>query len=388
MKHSVVAVILILPTLSALSQGVYIGADAGASPDASAILDLDVSSSTDKKGILVPRMLQSEKNEIPDPATGLMVFQTDNSPGFQYYDGAQWLRIGGDDLGNHIADQNLELDGHWISNDGDDQGIRIRDNGNVGIGISDPDADLHVNGNTFIESDLTVGDDESPLGNFRMMVRNETNQDGLLIKSGDNDGDIALRIEDQDGSFNILDVEVDHGYFVFGETFEDTEDQNGEVFGIDNQNGSGNSADFNTENGVYRIAGEEITPYTIGGGIGYGQESDTDTDNTSSDSYSTIDGMSETPAEGTYMVSFSSSGRGSEEDQEMRVAIFVNGNMVGHSERFYGYDYNEAEDTRFAIHTQALVAVDGNDEIRVRFRTDDGTFYVYDRSMILIKVDD
>ena len=344
---------------------------------------------SDKKGILIPRMTQSERNDIASPAEGLMIYQTNGTSGFKYYDGSDWQSIGGDDFGSHQAEQNVELDDNWISNDGDNQGIRIEDNGNVGIATADPDATFHVNGNSYIESDLTVGTDQDPPGNFRMMVRNSTNQDGLIIKSGDNDGDIALRIEDQDGSYNILDVEVDHGHFTFGKTFQETEDDNGVVYGLDNQNGVGNSADFNTENGVYRIGGDEITPYSIGGGIGYDQEEETSTSSTSSNSYNTIDGMSETPAAGTYMVSFSASGRGTEDDQEMRVCIYIDGNDVEHSERFYGYDYDSSnEDVRFSIHTQALVTVDGTDQIRVRYRTDSGTFYIYDRSMIIIKVDD
>ena len=44
----------------------------------------------------------------------------------------------GDDLGDHQADQNLALRGYWISNDGDDEGIRIDNDGNIGINVSVP----------------------------------------------------------------------------------------------------------------------------------------------------------------------------------------------------------------------------------------------------------
>lgn len=118
MKQSVVAVILILPTLSALSQGVYIGADASTSPDASAILDLDVSSMTTKKGIKMPSMTTAEKENISSPAEGLMVYQTDVSPGFYYYDGATWTSVAGWGMkGNADVDASQQYLGTTDAND-------------------------------------------------------------------------------------------------------------------------------------------------------------------------------------------------------------------------------------------------------------------------------
>lgn len=43
---------------------------------------LDISSTT--KGLLVPRMTQAQRAVIATPATGLLVYQTDNQPGFYY----------------------------------------------------------------------------------------------------------------------------------------------------------------------------------------------------------------------------------------------------------------------------------------------------------------
>lgn len=69
--------VLILASLSMFSQNVAINAD-GTAPDSSAMLD--VSSTT--KGALLPRMTQTQRNAISKPATGLLIFQTDNTPGF------------------------------------------------------------------------------------------------------------------------------------------------------------------------------------------------------------------------------------------------------------------------------------------------------------------
>ena len=52
-------------------------------PDATAALE--VASTT--KGFLVPRMTASERNLITAPATGLLIYQTDNTPGFYYNSG-------------------------------------------------------------------------------------------------------------------------------------------------------------------------------------------------------------------------------------------------------------------------------------------------------------
>ncbi|WP_305067727.1 exosporium glycoprotein BclB-related protein [Membranihabitans maritimus] len=56
-------------------------------PDPSAQLDV----SSTEKGILIPRMTEVQKNAVVSPATGLMIYQTDGTSGFYYYDGSMWL---------------------------------------------------------------------------------------------------------------------------------------------------------------------------------------------------------------------------------------------------------------------------------------------------------
>jgi hypothetical protein len=55
-------------------------------PDTSAMLE--VYSTT--KGLLVPRLTVSERNAVAAPATGLLIYQTNSSPGFYYYTGSMW----------------------------------------------------------------------------------------------------------------------------------------------------------------------------------------------------------------------------------------------------------------------------------------------------------
>lgn len=139
------------------AQNVGIGSDSF-TPDGSAILELRSNTS----GILLPRMTESERDEIPDPAEGVMIYQTDASPGFYYYDGTSWVTFGGvggsDDFGDHTADQNIELDGNWLSSDGDDEGVFVADNGNVGIMVGNPTAALHTGGTVRHEFLAGTGD--------------------------------------------------------------------------------------------------------------------------------------------------------------------------------------------------------------------------------------
>lgn len=56
-------------------------------PDNSAMLDI-VSTN---KGLLIPRM--GLANRPASPATGLLIYQTDNTPGFYYYNGTAWVAV-------------------------------------------------------------------------------------------------------------------------------------------------------------------------------------------------------------------------------------------------------------------------------------------------------
>ena len=45
------------------------------------------------KGFLVPRMTSAQKNAIQGPVNGLLVYQTDGTAGFYYYDGSSWAPL-------------------------------------------------------------------------------------------------------------------------------------------------------------------------------------------------------------------------------------------------------------------------------------------------------
>jgi hypothetical protein len=101
----------------------------GAAPHASAMLDI----SSTNRGLLVPRMTMAQRNAIVTPATGLMIFQTDNTPGYFYNAGTPaapvWSMLGG-------------TASPWLTN-----GSYVYYNsGNVGIGTNSPTALLHAIG--------------------------------------------------------------------------------------------------------------------------------------------------------------------------------------------------------------------------------------------------
>ena len=72
----------------------------------------------------------SDRDLITSPATGLLIYQTDNTPGFYYFNGTVWLSI-------------VSTDDDWIISGND---IYNANTGNVGVGNASPSAKLHITG--------------------------------------------------------------------------------------------------------------------------------------------------------------------------------------------------------------------------------------------------
>ena len=83
-----ISLALIFLKCTCYGQGIAINND-NSNPDPSAMLDVKSTSS----GLLVPRMTQTQRNAIASPATGLLIYQTDNPSGFYYYNGTGWFRL-------------------------------------------------------------------------------------------------------------------------------------------------------------------------------------------------------------------------------------------------------------------------------------------------------
>lgn len=95
-------------------------------------------------------------------------------------------------VNQHIADRNIQLNNNYISNDGDNEGIRIDNSGNVGVGTSTPTAKLNISGGGVkINSGLSNAStrpslNASTVGNYEIRgvgggtTQNDTQDDGFL----------------------------------------------------------------------------------------------------------------------------------------------------------------------------------------------------------------
>jgi hypothetical protein len=125
-------------------------------PDSSAALDISGIDPTNTiRGFLAPRMTLAQKIAIASPATGLLIYQTDDSIGFWYFDGTiwrQWLGNGwslnGNAGTNPATDKVGTKDGQdFVLKTNNTESLRITSAGNVGLGTTTPSTLLHLKSN-------------------------------------------------------------------------------------------------------------------------------------------------------------------------------------------------------------------------------------------------
>ncbi|MEP6793265.1 MAG: hypothetical protein ABJB16_02990, partial [Saprospiraceae bacterium] len=88
MRYITFCLMLTLCIFKSSGQSISISND-GAPANPSSMLDVRSTS----KGLLTPRMTLSQRNMIASPATGLMIYQTDNTPGFYHFNGTIWTLV-------------------------------------------------------------------------------------------------------------------------------------------------------------------------------------------------------------------------------------------------------------------------------------------------------
>lgn len=137
-------------------------------PDASSALEI---SSTDS-GILIPRMTQVQRDAIVAPATGLLIYQTDNTAGFYYYNGTIWTTFGG-------ADADWTVSGNDMYN---------ANTGNVGVGTNTPTTKLHIEdagtAGTIMTEDFEIGMGAMTTGGNANWATQTTNVNGGTNAAG------------------------------------------------------------------------------------------------------------------------------------------------------------------------------------------------------------
>lgn len=160
----VLILFILIPSLNAQNIGINA---TGASPDNSAILDVNAAPANDK-GLLIPRVaLTATNSNLPigvGIATSLLVYNTATAgilpnnvlPGYYYWDGTKWVALsggtGGNDwslLGNAGTNPATNFIGttdaqDWVIKTNNTEKIRVLSNGNLGVGTVNPIRTLHV----------------------------------------------------------------------------------------------------------------------------------------------------------------------------------------------------------------------------------------------------
>lgn len=131
--------IYILSATNSFSQGVAINT-AGAAADASAILDV----SSVNSGILIPRMTKTQKAAINQPAEGLLIYQTDDTTGFWFYNGNAWKQLGADAGNGLTSGSYIGNTLYWNGNNWVESSNIFNAGGSVGIGTNNPDITAKV----------------------------------------------------------------------------------------------------------------------------------------------------------------------------------------------------------------------------------------------------
>jgi hypothetical protein len=71
-------------------------------PNSSSLLDINSTT----QGMLVPRMTKAQRDAVASPATGLLIYQTNNTPGFYYYSGSAWTAVSSKDASKDLSNLN------------------------------------------------------------------------------------------------------------------------------------------------------------------------------------------------------------------------------------------------------------------------------------------
>ena len=133
-------------------------------PDASSALD--ITSTT--KGLLIPRMTAAERDAISSPATGLMIYQTDGTVGFYYYNGSSWSEVAATSKTYSVNTFYAELGGYVI---------QISPNGKHGlvVAMQDQGSSSWYEANDLLSNPSNHDADGKEFSDWRLPTKRELN---------------------------------------------------------------------------------------------------------------------------------------------------------------------------------------------------------------------
>lgn len=148
--------VLVLQTVNLYGQNLGIGPDTF-DPDASAGVEIRFTN----KGLLIPRLTLAQRNAIASPATSLLIYQTDNTPGYYYNAGTpaspNWVRLATTGLDGSGAATRVAF---WSGANTLSSNANLywdNTNSRLGVGTSTPGSKLEIRGT----ADLTLRNDQT-----------------------------------------------------------------------------------------------------------------------------------------------------------------------------------------------------------------------------------
>jgi hypothetical protein len=166
MKHLFIFIFIIAALTLQLKAQIAINTD-GSNPDNSAMLDVKATG----KGFLAPRMTEAQRPAAP--VAGLLIYQTNNTPGYYFYTGSSWQRFG------------TSASDFWQAN-----GANIYFNsGRVAVGTTDPEnnglnATNYIVGKAAVKGNDQNGADTYATGMLGVLSPVNLGASGIVINAG------------------------------------------------------------------------------------------------------------------------------------------------------------------------------------------------------------
>jgi len=142
-------------------------------PDASAALD--ITSTTG--GLLVPRMTETQRDAISPAATGLMIYQTNGTVGFYYYNGSSWAEVAATSKTYSVNTFYAELGGYVI---------QISPNGKHGLVVAMQDQGISnwYEANDLLSNPSNHDADGKEFSDWRLPTKRELNLMYVVYNNG------------------------------------------------------------------------------------------------------------------------------------------------------------------------------------------------------------